>query len=173
MKQLMYSFLMFLISVSLVSCEEDDAELMFTTVACAPQSNVKIEYYSPDPVHVDRTYWITANKNASELVIRCSNASNISIVSLSDALPDDYDPDVEVDGIVEDARFISPNGCWSVTLVDDNTLKFVFDEVKEPNLHYIYGVVSSGLTIAAQGPKGKLETWISILRLLDNSTPIN
>ena len=173
MKQLLFPFLMLLACVSVVSCEEDDAELMFTTETCAPRSNVKIDYYSPDPVHVDRTYWITANCKASELVIKCSNASNLSIAGLSDAKPDDYDPDVVLEGIVDGGKFISPNGYWSVTVVDDDTLKFVFDEVKEPNPHYIYGGVQSGLTIVAPGPKGKLQTWISILRLLEYSTPIN
>lgn len=173
MKQIIYSFLMFCACASWVSCEEDDAELMFTTKLCAPHNNVKIEYYSPDPLHVSRSYWITANKYASELVIKCRNASNIYIAGLSDELPDDYDPDVEVNGIVDGDTYISPNGYWSVTLVDANTLKFVFDEVKEPNPHYTLGMIGSAVMVTAPSSKGQLQTGIKILRYLDYSGPIN
>lgn len=173
MKRLIHFYLVFFACLSVTSCEEDDSELMFTTQVCAPGTNVKIDYYSPDPAHVDRMYWITANNNTSELIIKCSNASNLSITALSDALPDDYDPDVTVEGIVDGDTFTSPNGYWSVTLVDDNTLRFVFDKVKESNPHYENGAVGSSLTIVAPSPKGKLQTGISILRLLYSSDPIN
>lgn len=84
MKKYFVLILSILLVTTLCGCEEEDSPLLFTTIENTSPQNVKIDYYSPDPCCVPRSYTITTNRFAGELTIKCSNSPSIYFAEIGD-----------------------------------------------------------------------------------------
>lgn len=150
-------------AVTFGGCEEDEAELIFSTEKITHSENVKLEYYSPDPSCVAKSYRIQANAGESELVIKCTNASAIVLGYIPE--PDKGFFTDPVEGDHNENTYTSVNGHWTATLIDANTIQFTFDEMDENNDDECY-VVDDALVVSAQTSKGVLKTNFSVTRLI-------
>lgn len=135
--------------VSFAACEEEDSPLLFTQEEISDPDNVKLEYYSPDPCCVSKEYHISANSNASELTIRCTNANSIFITNRDG-------------GHLQE--FTSADGKWKATLVDENVITFAFDEIWDDKAEF--PVIYQSLKIVSQTKKGEVSTYIQVRRHL-------
>ena len=108
---------------------------------------------------------IKANKHASELTIKITNCTDISISKL-------FGPEGQVHSLTVGQTFHNPRGFWSVTIVDATTVKFIFDEVSEPvSTDNQYS--ADNIIFSANGEKTLLKTDISVQRALEYGQSIN
>ena len=160
-----------LILCSLFSaCSEDepkktDDQILFSLEENSAPENLSFDYYSPDPHCVPPLYWIKANKHASELTIKITNGTDISISKL-------FDPEGQVHSLTVGQTFHNPRGFWSVTIVDATTVKFIFDEVSEP-VSTDNQYATDNIYFSAKGEKAKLKSDIFVQRALEYGQPIN
>lgn len=170
MKKLLFRLFPFLFVAVLCGCEEDDSPLLFDTVENTNPQNVKIEYYSPDPSCVPRSYTITTNGLAGELTLRCSNAQIIYFGEIGSNSRAWYG--VTDSGEVDMNTLVFDDGNWYVTLVDNNSLRFVFREsAVNPDLDF---VLENDYVKVRADSKGKvLETTINVWRNLNLEAPLN
>ncbi|MDE6320870.1 MAG: hypothetical protein K2L93_01070, partial [Muribaculaceae bacterium] len=110
---------------------------------------VKVEYYSPDPSCVPRMYTITANSNQSEISIKCTNFSQISI--------DKCDCEEGAD--------------WTARLIDSNTIAVSFNEIEAADDQEISTKIGY-IVVSAIGKKGKVTTDIMIHRIAHYNAPL-
>lgn len=146
-------------------CEEEKAEwplLIFSTEKITHSENVKLDYYSPDPSCVAKSYWIQANAGKSELVVKCTNASPIVLGYIPE--PDKGFFTDPVEGGRDEKTYTSISGHWTATLIDDNTIQFTFDEMDEANGDECY-FPDYGLVVSAKTSKGVLKTNFSVIRM--------
>ncbi|MDE5568397.1 MAG: hypothetical protein K2J12_08125 [Muribaculaceae bacterium] len=157
-------------ALALVACEEDDAELMFSAETISDNNNVKVEYYSPDPCCVPKTYHIVTNRLSSELTIKCTNADNITIGSIPDSNNNFLTDPVEGN---EDAdkTYTSITKTWTATLIDSNTIRFSFDEIDDSTIDDTYFIVEF-LPVSAKTKKGNVSTSIHVTRITESSNPV-
>lgn len=136
-----------LLALTFTACEEDDAELTFTTENNTDPGNITVEYYSPDPSCVDRMYWITAGSQGGELTLRCNNADAIFINNTANgATPSSY---------------TSTRGSWTARIVSPNTVTITFDPIDDlDSLN-----TNDYLTLASNTKKGLASTSLYIHRL--------
>lgn len=146
-----------LFAYALTSCEEKDAPLRFSTESISNSDNVSIEYYSPDPLHCDKSYHITADYEANELTLQCKNANNIYIANKDAESPSFY---------------YSTEGQWSAEMIKPNTVKITFEKIDyEPDPDNIsYAGKFDYLSLAADTKKSRLQTAIDIKRFPDFSS---
>lgn len=152
------------------ACSEDgpkknNDEILFNVEENTAPENLKLDYYSPDPHCVPPTYWITANKHASELTIKITNGTDISITKL-------FDTEGQPLSLTVGQTVRNPRGFWSVTIVDATTVKFIFEEVSEPvstNNQYS----ADNIIFSAKREKAELKTDIFVQRALEYGQPIN
>lgn len=123
MKKYFVLILSIILVTTLCGCEEEDSPLLFTTIENTSPQNVKIDYYSPDPSCVPRSYTITTNRFAGELTIKCSNSPNIYFAEIGDNSRAKYG--VTSSGEVDINTLVFDDGNWFVSLIDNNHLKFV------------------------------------------------
>lgn len=157
MKQYIRLLLLPIFAFIFCGCEEEEAQLRFSKESVSDPSNVKIEYYSPDPLHCPKQYSIYANSAASELVLKCTNAKSIYLTYW----PND--------------RYRCAEGYWTATLVDNRTIKITFDEVDD-NLEFDSDdstFSSDYLIVQSQTKKETLRDYIEICRSLKSRDPIN
>lgn len=143
--------------LSTTSCEEEESQLRFVTESVSDSDNVKIEYYSPDPCCVPKMYYITANNCASNLTIRCSNASSILFENRGGELSEEY---------------ACPEGRWKATLHDSNVITVSFDEVGSEASEEFGPMVIVGFNVVSTGQNGSDRAQMSVMRLLSESGPI-
>lgn len=119
MRKSLYYLILSVVAFAFWGCEEEDALLRFAEVNLSNSDNVELEYYSPDPLHMSKTYYVTANGEASELTIKCTNADAIAFRFHA--------------GITnyERTKFICPDENWMAETVDKNMVKFTFYDVDD------------------------------------------
>lgn len=167
MKKLSALLYSILLVTALCGCEEEDSPLMFNTVVNTKPQNLKIEYFSPDPSCQPRSYHVYANRLGGELRIKCSNAQNIYF-DMNDYSRVKYG--TTASGEVDRNTLIYEDGNWSVSLIDNNSLKFVFQESPEnPDLDFI--IENDFVKVCANDKNKVLETSISVFRDLSSETP--
>ena len=143
---------------------------LFTTIENTSPKNVKIDYYSPDPSCVPRSYTITTNRFAGELTIKCSNSPSIYFAEIGDNSRAKYG--VTSSGEVDINTLVFEDGNWYVSLIDNNHLKFVFRETTvNPDLDFV--LENDFVKICAKSKNKILETNISVWRELNRDEPIN
>ncbi len=170
MKKYFVLILSIILVTALCGCEEEDSPLLFTTIENTSPQNVKIDYYSPDPACVPRSYTITTNRFAGELTIKCSNSPNIYFAEIGDNSRAKYG--VTSSGEVDINTLVFDDGKWYVSLIDDNHLKFVFLETPvNPDLDFV--MENDYVKICAKSKNKVLETNISVWRQLNLDEPIN
>ena len=170
MKQYFILLFSILFVTALCGCEEEDSPLLFTTIENTSPKNVKIDYYSPDPSCLPRSYTITTNRFAGELIIECSNAPSIYFAEIGNNSRAKYG--VSDSGEVDINTLVFDDGKWYVTLIDNNQLKFVFRETPvNPDLDFV--LENDFVKICAKSKNKVLETNISVWRQLNLDEPIN
>lgn len=170
----MKKYFVLILSITLVTalcgCEEEDSPLLFTTIENTSPQNVIIDYYSPDPCCVPRSYTITTNRFAGELTIKCSNSPSIYFAEIGDNSRAKYG--VTSYGEVDINTLVFDDGNWYVSLIDNNHLKFVFRETPvNPDLDFV--MENDYVKICAKSKNKVLETNISVWRELNRDEPIN
>ncbi|MDE6303629.1 MAG: hypothetical protein K2M01_02280 [Paramuribaculum sp.] len=121
MKKFLLPF-MFMACLLMVSCSNEDTpenKVLFETVECSSPANILLDYYSPDPHCVPPMYWISVNNQESELIIKCTTASDIVVDLLKDFNEEN----------VNNLPVPVAEGEWSLEKIDSNTLKFKFNKV--------------------------------------------
>lgn len=155
---------------ALCGCEEEDSPLLFTTIENTSPQNVKIDYSSPDPSCVPRSYTITTNRFSGELTIKCSNATTIYFGEIGNNSRAKYG--VTAYGEVDINTLVFDDGNWYVSLIDNNHLKFVFRETPvNPDLDFV--METDFVKICARSKDKVLETNIEVWRQLNLNEPIN
>ena len=61
MKYLIYFFIV----IALAGCKEEEAALRFTQIPNSNPAGIKIDYFSPDPLHCAKSYEIRANSQGA------------------------------------------------------------------------------------------------------------
>lgn len=143
-----------ILGILFCGCEEEEADLRFSKVSVSDPTNVKIEYYSVDPLHCSKSYFITANSCVSELTIKCTNAQSISLAHATNN------------------RFYCEGGRWTATLVDSKTIKIVFDEITD-DVELDLGGSRDWLVVQHSSAKEFLKESICVDRLYNFWTPLN
>lgn len=147
-------FVMLLSVFAFSSCIEKEAKLRFSTKSIVNPENIKIEYYSPDPPHCVKMYYIDANYEASEIILQCKNTNNIYIANKEAESPSYY---------------YCERGQWSAELISPNRVKLVLYKIDyEPDpdpddVYYPY-YNHSYLDIASNKEDDILSTGINITR---------
>lgn len=157
MKKALSLFVYMVAMLSLASCEEEDAPILLSEVSNSNPENVSFKYYSPDQCCVGKMYWITANSQASELTVKCTNADAIFIKDTSGKTSEEY---------------TSSNGQWKAVLVNPNTITFTFAEYQDDSEDGYY-TRDDGFNVIAQTKKGTVQTSIAISRLTKTSGPLD
>ncbi|MDE6301916.1 MAG: hypothetical protein K2M19_09400 [Muribaculaceae bacterium] len=143
-------FLLPLLALFIYGCEEDESPLLFDSEQNTAPQNIKIEYYSVDPSCLPKEYHIVTNRHAGELTLHCTNAPEIFLARFTRS----------------GDTFVSEEGHWSVSVMDRNKLKFVFQEVeKNSELDFVYE--NNFVTVCAEHKKGTVTTSIQIWRDLN------
>lgn len=75
------SLIVAILSLSLTSCDEEEAPLQFDTIENSDPENITLNYYCPDlgPIRGYKEYFITATFNAGEIRMKCNNCHRIEI----------------------------------------------------------------------------------------------
>ena len=139
-------------------CEEEDSPLRFETVENTAPQNVEIDYYSVDPSCQPRRYYITTNRFGGELTIKCTNARNIYFAEIGENSSAEYG--VSDSGEVDVNTLVFNDGNWTVSVVDHNSLRFVFRETEYVN-------------VCAKDKNKVLETSITVWRSLNMDEAID
>lgn len=115
-----------LLAVTITGCKdsEEKTPLLLLEKANTSPEDLRLEYYTPDPSCIPKSYYIYANLKGGELTLEPVNSSTLSfgvIPRIGDS-----------NGVrVDDTKWVSRNGKWTATLTDGKTLKFVFDPVTD------------------------------------------
>lgn len=115
-----------LLAVTIAGCKdsEEKTPLLLLEKANTSPEDLRLEYYTPDPSCIPKSYYIYANLKGGELTLEPVNSSTLSfgvIPRIGDS-----------NGVrVDDTKWVSRNGKWTATLTDGKTLKFVFDPVTD------------------------------------------
>ena len=113
-------------AVTIGSCKdsEEKTPLLLLEKANTSPEDLRLEYYTPDPSCIPKSYYIYANLKGGELTLEPVNSLTLSfgvIPRIGDS-----------NGVrVDDTKWVSRNGKWTATLTDGKTLKFVFDPVTD------------------------------------------
>ncbi len=139
----------------MTACSEEESHLSFKEENISNPDNVKMKHYSPDPSCVAKMYRIEANSSASEITLKCTNASTIFIEKYEGNLSEE---------------FICLNGLWKAVIVNSNSITFTFEELDgftadEYPLNYV------GFNVVSQTKKGMVRSSISVLRWNDPQIP--
>lgn len=145
------TLLLFIASLFMTACSEEESPLLFSVENISNPENVKIEYYSPDPSCVSKIYWIDANINASEITIKCTNANSIFIEDSGGNLSEKY---------------ICSRGLWKAEIVNSNTITFTIDEIKKDMVDESYSSCI-GFNVVSQTKKGTARTGIYVKRFAE------
>ncbi len=145
---ILFSFIAYIIT----ACSEEDSQLMFSVENISNPENIKLEYYSPDPTCVSKMYWIYANRNASEINIKCTNANSIFIEDHEGKRLEQY---------------LCSDGFWKAEIINSNTITFTCEEIDSD----LYSD-QVGFNVVSQTKKGMVRTGIYVKRL-PISTPLN
>lgn len=157
-------------AVTFTSCEEDDSPILFSTTDNTDPQNVEIRYYSPDPSCVPRQYYIRTNRLKGELTLKCTSAQNLYFAEPRDNSRVHFG--VTESGEIDLNTLVCENGIWSVSIIDKNSLKFVFQETPvNPDVEFAWD--NSYLTVCAKEGKKVLETSIRVWRSLNDDSPVN
>lgn len=143
----------------LTSCEEEESPIRFDTT----QKGVKVEYYSPDPSCFEKVYFITADVNKGDVVMRCNTHSEISILGREG---DAFELDGDLECVKRGEKYISKAGYWSVELVEKNALEFVFEEVPDDADQTELRSFNSVVVTAVNKNGKKVSTVIAVDRIL-------
>lgn len=144
--------------LSLFSCNGDkESPLIFKEEYVSNSDNIILEYYSPDPhCGIPKLYYVTANKFAGELELKCENADVIAIKNHRDEVMNEY---------------VSVEGGWKAEVINSNTIKFTFDQVTltpEGDSSVAY----EGFNVVSLDQKDEHRGGFNILRLTDSSDPL-
>lgn len=106
----------------MAGCGEDDKkapEIELTAVACSAPEGIVFTFESPDPhCGISREGRIYATQVSGELTIMSPNSNTLELKETTSG---------------RDNFYQSEEGCWSVTIVDGNTLEFKFESLPEPD----------------------------------------
>lgn len=108
-----------LLAVTIAGCKdsEEKTPLLLLEKANTSPEDLRLEYYTPDPSCIPKSYYIYANLKGGELTLEPVNSSTLSfgvIPRIGDS-----------NGVrVDDTKWVSRNGKWTATLTDGKTLKF-------------------------------------------------
>lgn len=125
-KKYLSVLMLMLLAVTIAGCKdsEEKTPLLLLEKANTSPEDLRLEYYTPDPSCIPKSYYIYANLKGGELTIEPVNSSTLSfgvIPRIGDS-----------NGVrVDDTKWVSRNGKWTATLTDGKTLKFVFDPVTD------------------------------------------
>lgn len=170
MKKLFALLFPVLLGSVVCGCEEDDSPIMFTTIENTAPQNVDVDYYSVDPACQPRRYTITTNRFGGELVMKCDNANNLYFGDISNNSRAEYG--VTATGEVDVNTLVYVDANWSVSIVDNNSLKFVFWETPvNPDLDFV--LENDFVRVCADNKNKVLETDIIIWRALNLEEPMN
>lgn len=126
-----------ILSFALISCEEEDSPLLFSTVENTFPENVKLEYYSPDPSCIARSYHISTNRMSGVLILKCTNSNKLFFTKSAENSRGQFG--VTDTGETDYNTLVFEKGNWTVTIMDDNHLKFVFKETPvTPDMDFVF-----------------------------------
>ena len=171
--------LMALLALIAVACNNNDeplpetggkpaeALITFDVQSIESPDNLKVFYQSPDPgCGMPYSYDIYCDYKANELVLKCKNLEEINLEKYGQiVLREDWSDKVTIypgatSSTCEAAGF-------TVTVVDKNTLKFVFDEVEKPVEENDIRCVFVWLTVVDPANPKKIKEEINIQRIFD------
>ncbi len=141
--------LLTLLTLSLNSCREEEADLIFSYTVSNPE-NAKVIYESPDPLHCPKAYEIRANYEPCEITLKCKNAKNLYI---------NNDP-------TSPNAYHNPHLNWTAVVINSTTIKIFLYEMP-PKLDpekTDYRDYTSYLSIYSNTKKDPLSDCITIER---------
>lgn len=107
--------LLVLLCVSIFSsCKEEEAHLQFSVELNSNPGAIKIDYSSPDPLHVEKEYRISTDNAAGVLTLVCDNASSLYFDSGNNSEDSSY--------------YVNETTGWSAEITDGKLIKFIFNE---------------------------------------------
>lgn len=157
--------------VMLTGCEEEEAQLQFDALSATESRNMRIDYYSVDPMHMPKSYYIETNRLASELTIQCNNAESLYFGALRKNQVVHFD--TLENGLVDTRKIIFEDGDCKVSILNHNTLKFEFGEVPEIPFGPQDYTFSAYVPICSDKGGKTLTTVIDISRRFDLDTPVS
>ena len=108
--------LLVLLCVSIFSsCKEEEAHLQFSVELNSNPGAIKIDYSSPDPLHVEKEYRISTDNAAGVLTLVCDNASSLYFDSGNNSKDSSY--------------YVNETTGWSAEITDGKLIKFIFNEM--------------------------------------------
>lgn len=156
MKKVFYSIVLLLFALVVNSCKEEETPIYFVVKNTYNSENVFMDYFSPDPSCIEKSYYIYANSNSSEIIIQCTNYEQIFLTSLNSPLKE----------------YESYLGGWKAKLIDEKTILFAFNGI-EQNGENQEPVSGDFLIIKAQDKNANVSTSISVIRFMKSSEPLN
>ena len=146
MKKLLCRIILPLFLFIFNSCEIEESPILFSVENISNPENVKVDYFSPDPSCVEKSYTIWADEKESVVTLKCTNADPIFFNKYGST----------------NMEYNSVYGHWSAKLVDSTTIIFSFEAVENFNSDEAF--IGDGLKIFAQDKKGIISTYISVIR---------
>ena len=148
MKYLIYFF----IAIALIGCKEEEAALRFTQVSNSNPAGIKVDYFSPDPLHCAKSYEIRANSQGGILKLQCTNLPDITVV----------------ESFLAGGTYTNTESEYSVSY-NKNEITIVFSKKTEADgetkAYY------SHINVVGAEDRGDLQTNITIIRLFDDIEP--
>ncbi len=152
---------MALVSLCLCSCEEGDAEIMFSTVGNSDPDNMGVYYDSPDPCCIAKFYTVYAGAQSGELILKAKNVNNIYFDDPSEKYHIYYGE--TPDGQIDHDKLIYEEIGMTVTIIDHRKLKFEFKELSlDPDADYTF--LMSGVGVKSNKGGKIRETGITVHR---------
>lgn len=136
-------------AIVFAACEEEDSPIMFSVESNSDSANVKVEYYSPDPCCIGKSYYITAKQGESDLVLRSTNCSNVWLA----------------EGQGGALFYRSSEGRWTATVSGGNVVTLHFDSFDPDTAEIaVPAEAYSFLKVEANTRKGLVSTGIRVAR---------
>lgn len=156
MKKLLWFVAGILVMLACNSCDKDEElQLRFSVENNSSPENLRVEYSSPDPSCVPMSYQIIANSCESEVTLRCTNATSISIKGYGFSGDD----------------FTCTAGGWNARVVDGNAVTISLDEIAIKENEEI-GVDFSELQLVGQTKKGPVKARVTVFRYINSCHPV-
>lgn len=134
--------------LSFTSCKEEESPLLFSEVSVSNPEDIKMEYYSPDPCCVAKSYWITANTNASKITIKCTNANFLLFQNHKGETMDEYS---------------STKAKWTAKVENSNYITLTLYKITDYSAEEAY-LFSEGFNVVAKTKDGLVSTGITLFR---------
>lgn len=130
MKKYLMIMLLAIVTIGLSSCEEEKDELGLVIETNTNPEYLDAGYYSPDPgCGVPKQLVIHATHKGADLIVKSTKYDDINFMPTTDG-----------------ETYVNEDASFSVTKIDNQTLKFHFEEVQSSEKE----MVGADLTIYAQ-----------------------